>query len=155
MDVRYINPLLESVLNVLGTMANLQPKVGKPTIKPDNIARGEVSGMMSMQGLDARASMAISFTSPVICDIVKRMLREDISEVNDTARDLTGEIANMVVGGAKNIFINQGYDFDMSLPSVVSGKDHLIQHLFKGRTMLVPLTIEAGNFFIEICFEEK
>jgi chemotaxis protein CheX len=154
MDVRYINPLLESILNVMNTMANLQPRVGKPGLKSDNIARGEVSGIMCMQSSRARASMAISFTTPVICDIVKRILREDINEVNATARDLTGEVTNMVVGGAKNLFLNQGYDFDMSTPNVVSGKDHLIQHQFKGRTILLPFTIEAGNFFIEICCEE-
>ncbi len=154
MDVRYINPLLEAMLNVMGTMANLKPTVGKPSLKPDNVARGEVSGIMSMQSSKARASMAISFTGPVIRDIVKRMLREDITEVNDTARDLAGEITNMVVGGAKNIFINQGYDFNMTLPSIVSGKDHIIEHSFKGRTILLPFTIESGKFYIELCFEE-
>lgn len=154
MDVRLVNPVLESILKVLDTMAQLRPKVGKPTLKSNQIARGDVSGVMSMVSAKARASLAITFTTPVICDIVKRMLGDDIAEITDTARDLTGEMTNMVVGGAKNLFVTQGYDFDMSAPSVLSGKDHVIPHKFKGRTVIVPFQTEAGEFFVEICFEE-
>lgn len=154
MDVKYINPVLQSMLNVLTTMARLQPKVGKPTLKTDQAARGDVSGIMTMESPQARGSMAITFTRPVICDIVKRMLGQDISEIDDTARDLTGEMTNMVVGGAKNILVNQGYEFSMSLPSVVSGKGHHVEHKYSGRTVLLPFKTDAGEFFVEICFEE-
>jgi len=149
-----VNPVLESMLKVLATMANLQPKVGKPALKKDQIARGEVSGIMDMVSATARASLAISFTTPVICDIVKRMLGDEIAEVTDTARDLTGEMTNMVVGGAKNLFVTQGYDFTMSSPNVVSGKDHIIVHKYPGRTLILPFQTDAGQFFVEICFEE-
>ena len=153
MDVRFINPVLQSVLNVLGTMANLQPQVGRPTLKQDEAAPGEVSGVMRMVGPQARASVAISFSKPLIIDIVRRMLGEDIQEIDDTARDLTGEIANMVVGGAKHLFTAQGYDFAMSTPQVLDGHGHAIHHEFSGRTILLPLSAEAGQLFVEICFE--
>lgn len=143
------------MLNVLGTMAQLKPKVGKPAIKTDQEARGEVSGMMTMESPQARGSLAITFTRPVICDLVKRMLGDDINEVNDTARDMAGEMANMVVGGAKNILVEQGYDFSMSTPSVLSGKGHQLLHKYKGRTVLLPFKTDAGEFFVEICFEER
>ena len=153
MDVRLINPVLETMVNVLSTMANVRPHVGKPSLKQDEIARGEVSGIMSMVSPQVRASLAISFTKPVILDIVRRMLGEDIHEIDDTARDLTGEMANMVVGGAKNLFAVQGYDFNMSTPQILSGKDHTIHHQFPGTTILLPFTAESGQFFVEICFE--
>ncbi|MBI3560206.1 MAG: chemotaxis protein CheX [Gammaproteobacteria bacterium] len=141
-------------MKILITMANLSPKVGKPSIKSGEVARGEVTGVMSMVSPKARASLAISFTTPVICDIVKRMLGEDITEITDSARDLTGEMANMMVGGAKNVFSTQGYDFAMSTPSVLSGKGHVISHQFKGRTIILPFQAPSGEFFVEICFEE-
>ena len=36
MDVRYINPFIESVSNTFGTMCSLKVRVGKPTIKNDD-----------------------------------------------------------------------------------------------------------------------
>lgn len=154
MDVRLINPVLETMLTVLGTMANVRPNVGKPSLKNDEIARGEVTGIMSMVSPQARASLAITFTKPVIIDIVRRMLGEEIKDIDDTARDLTGEMANMVVGGAKNLFAAQGYDFNMSSPNILSGKGHTVNHQFSGKTILLPFTADSGQFFIEICFED-
>jgi chemotaxis protein CheX len=154
MDVKFINPVLETMINVLSTMANVTPDIGKPSLKNDEIARGDVTGIMSMVSPQMRASLAISFTKPVIIDIVRRMLGEDIKEINDTARDLTGEMANMVVGGAKNLYAAQGYDFNMSTPQVLSGKDHTIHHQFSGKTILLPFKADSGQFFVEICFEQ-
>jgi chemotaxis protein CheX len=155
MDVRLINPVLETMINVLSTMANVQPDVGKPSLKKDEIAMGEVTGIMRMVSPQVRASLAITFTKPVIIDIVRRMLGEDIQEIDDTARDLTGEMANMVVGGAKNLFAAQGYEFDMSTPDILVGKDHTVHHQFSGKTILLPFTAESGQFFVEICFEDR
>lgn len=155
MDVRLINPVLETMINVLSTMANMQPDVGKPSLKKGEVAMGEVTGIMRMVSPQVRASLAITFTKPVIIDIVRRMLGEDIQEVDDTARDLTGEMANMVVGGAKNLFAAQGYEFDMSTPDILVGKDHTVHHHFSGKTILLPFTADSGQFFVEICFEDR
>ena len=136
-------------------MANLKPDVGKPSLKRDELALGELTGIMQMVSPQVRASLAITFTKPMILDIVQRMLGENIQEINDTARDLAGEMANMVVGGAKNLFASQGYDFDMSRPDILVGKDHIVHHQVSGKTILLPFTAEAGQFFVEICFEDR
>lgn len=154
MDVRLINPVLETMINVLSTMANVRPDVGKPSLKKDEIALGDVTGILSMVSPQVRASLAITFTKPVIIDIVRRMLGEEIKEVDATARDLTGEMTNMVVGGAKNLFAAQGYDFDMSTPDILVGRNHTVHHQFSGKTILLPFFAESGQFFVEICFED-
>ena len=151
MDVRYINPVLESLLNTLATMAEMHPSVGKPTLKTDRMALGEVTGLMRMDSPQVRASLAISFSEPVIIDLVWRMLREDIQGIDDTARDMAGEITNMVVGGAKNLFAEQGFDFSMSTPRILSGPEYQVEHEFDGQVILLPLQVEAGKFYVEIC----
>jgi chemotaxis protein CheX len=154
MDVRFINPVLETMMNVLGTMAKMQPTVGKPSLKQDKQAMGEVTGLMKMESPQTRGSMAITFTRPVIFDIAKRMLGAELTDIDDIARDLTGEMANMVVGGAKNILVDKGFDFEMSLPEVLSGQSHEIKHNCDAQTIILPLKAESGDFFIEICFED-
>ena len=155
MDVRLINPVLETMINVLSTMANVRPDFGKPSLKQDEVARGEVTGIMNMVSPQVRASLAITFTKPVIIDIVRRILGEEIQEIDATAQDLTGEVTNMVVGGAKNLFAAQGFDFEMSTPDILVGKEHVVHHQFTGKAILLPFTAEAGQFFVEICFEDR
>ncbi len=154
MDARFINPVLSSVVNVLTTMAQLEVKPGKPLLKTDDVALGIVTGVITMEGEQAKGSLAISFSKSVILEIVKRMLRMEPTEVDEMALDLTGEMANMVMGGAKGILQEEGYEFGMSLPEVLSGEDHIIKHPYTGPKIILPLQTDSGEFYIEICFEE-
>lgn len=154
MEAKFINPVLTSMVNVLSTMAKLNLAPGKPCLKQDDKALGVVTGIMAMEGSQAKGSLAISFPEEVILDIYKRMLHQEKTEVDDMAKDLAGEIANMVIGGAKKILLDEGYDFGLSLPSVVAGVDHIVEHPYQGRKILLPFSCEPGDFYVEICFQE-
>ncbi len=153
MNVEFVNPFLVSILNVLKTMARLEAHPGNPTIKKDEVAQGDVTGIIGMTSDQAKGTLAITFTEPVILEITKRMLGEELDKIDDTIMDMAGEITNMVTGGAKKILSEQGYNFDMAIPSIVAGKNHIIQHKSKSSIIIVPFNTEAGDFFIEICFE--
>ena len=153
MKVEFINPFMKSTVNVLQTMANIEAIPGKPQRKEGDAANGDVTGFISMASEQVKGSLAISFTSAAIFDIAKRMLYEEVTEINSTVTDLVGEITNIVTGGAKSLLAEQGYDFDMATPAVATGKDHRINHKFNGAIIIIPFSIIAGNFFVEICFE--
>ena len=61
MNVEFINPFLTSLINVLQTMANLQLTPGKPKVKKDEVAMGDVSGLIGMVGPKTRGSFSITF----------------------------------------------------------------------------------------------
>jgi chemotaxis protein CheX len=153
MKVEFINPFLDSIVNVLETMANVKAVPGKPQRKDEDIANGDVTGIIGMASAQTKGSLSITFTSAAIFDIAKRMLGEDVHEINNTVTDLVGEITNMVTGGAKRALADLGYDFDMAIPAVVAGKNHRITHKSKGLIIMVPFSIIAGKFFVEVCFE--
>ena len=50
MRADFINPFLHAMVNVLRTMCELQPQVGKSVLKEDNIARGVVTGFIDLMG---------------------------------------------------------------------------------------------------------
>jgi chemotaxis protein CheX len=153
MKVEFINPFLESIVNVLETMANVKATPGKPQRKEDDTANGDVTGVIGMASEQVKGSLAITFTSEAIFDIAKRMLGENVTEINGTVTDLVGEITNMATGGAKRVLAEQGYDFDMAIPAVVAGKNHRITHKSNGMKLVIPFSIIAGKFYVEVCFE--
>jgi chemotaxis protein CheX len=153
MKAEFINPFLDSIVNVLETMASVKITPGRPQRKEEDIAYGDVTGIIGMASGQVKGSMAITFSTPAIADIVMRMLGEEVTEINSTVTDLVGEITNMVTGGAKRLLSEQGYDFDMAIPAVVAGKNHHISHKSKGPKIMIPFSTEAGKFFVEICFE--
>ena len=153
MNVNFINPFLESLLNVISTMANMQLSPGKPKIKTNNLAKGDVSGLIGMVGPQTKGSLSITFERGLILEIMQNMLGENPGEINDEITDLVGEITNMVTGGAKNILGEKGYDFEMATPVVVAGPGHRISHKADGKKIIMPFTSTHGSAYIEICFE--
>ena len=154
MNVEFINPFLQAIINVLKTMAKFEVKPGNPFIKTHEVASGDVSGIIGMASPQAKGTLAVTFTESVILEITNRMLGEELKEIDDTVIDMVGEITNMVTGGAKMQLSEKGYRFEMALPTVISGKGHVVHHKSKSPIISVPFTTEAGDFFIEICFEE-
>ncbi|MBV5346394.1 MAG: chemotaxis protein CheX [Rhodoferax sp.] len=66
--------------------------------------------------------------------------------------DLAGELANMLVGGAKRILSERGHDFDMQTPQLLLGEGHEIVHHYSGQTVLLPINIGPDEFYIELNF---
>jgi chemotaxis protein CheX len=153
MKAEFINPFLQSIVDVLETMANVKVTAGKPQRKLEDIAAGDVTGLIGMASSEIKGSLAITFSSEAVFDVARRMLGEEVREINSTVTDLVGEITNMVTGGAKRMLAEMGHDFDMAIPAVVAGKNHYISHKSRGPKIIIPFSIEAGRFYVEICFE--
>ena len=154
-ESKFMSPVIDTVVSVFDTMLQFQPEVGEANIKTDDASRGAVTGLMTMESEHIQGSLAITFTEPVIFDLAKRMLNLDLSEIDEIARDLAGEMTNIVVGGAKCVLEAQGYHFEMSLPKILHGERHSIEHRYSGETILIPLSIDSGEFFVELNFYES
>jgi chemotaxis protein CheX len=154
MKVEFINPFLSSMLNVMSTMAKMELIPEKPKLKRNEIAKGDVSGLIGMVSPKTKGSLSITFDAPLALATMKGMVGEAPDEVNEEITDLVGEITNMVTGGAKRILSDKGFDFDMATPVVVSGKNHTIHHKSKGPIVIISLKGEAGRAYIEFGFDD-
>jgi chemotaxis protein CheX len=150
MDVKFINPFLEGTIEVLTTMAFVKPRPGKPYLKKDNLAKGDVSGIIGITGT-IKGSLALSFSSGSILKIVSNMLGEEITSINGDIRDAVGEITNMVSGAARKRIEAMGFSLSASIPTVVSGKEHSIMHVLGGPSVVIPFEIEEGTFVVDVC----
>lgn len=154
MNVEFINPFLSSMLNVMSTMAQMELTPEKPKLKKDDVAMGDVSGLIGMVSDKAKGSLSITFDGPLALATMKGMVGEAPDEVNEEITDLVGEITNMVTGGAKRMLSEKGIEFDMATPMVVSGKSHTIHHKSKGPVVIIPLKHASGKAYIEFSFDE-
>jgi len=154
MNAEFVNPFLSSLINVLQTMAMLEIKPGRPSLKNDVIARGDVSGLIGMVGPQIAGSFSISFDEDLALSVFKMMVGETVDTINDDITDMVGEITNMVAGGAKRQLGEKGYEFNMATPVVVTGPGHAITHKVNGSKVLMPFKSEKGNAYIEICFDQ-
>ena len=153
MDARIVNPFLEAAINVLKTMAAVEPVPGKAFLKRDRLARGDVTGIIGVTG-DAQGSMSISFTEPCIKAVVENLFGMPVSGVNDDVRDAVGELTNMICGDARRRLAEENIRLQAGTPTIVSGKGHTIKHIITGPCIAVPFETPHGSFVVEVAFNK-
>ena len=153
MDANLINPFIEATLHVLETIASTKAEAGKPYLKKDQVARGDVSGVIGMTG-ETRGTISISFSEASILPIVSNMLGEEMKEMNEEIKDAVGEVTNMISGQARKRLDEQGRSLRAAIPTVIMGKDHSITHMTTYPIIAIPFCTDNGEFTIEVCFEE-
>jgi chemotaxis protein CheX len=149
--VEIAKPFVEATVNVLSTMAMIQPKPGRPYVKKDKEAAGDVSAVIGFTG-DKKGSISVTFTKESALSVVTNMLGEVEDPVQDI-KDAVGEITNMISGQARAGLQQMGLNFHGSTPTVIFGDGHTIQHVSKGPVMAIPFVTEAGEFTVEFSFE--
>lgn len=150
MDVRLITPFIEGAISVLKTMAYVDPIPGKPHLKKDGKAVGDVSGIIGLTG-SVSGSLALSFSEKCIITIVNNMLGENYTEINDEIRDAVGEITNMISGDARKRLETDGFKVTAAIPTIVSGQDHRIRHMQGGPSIIIPFEINDSSFVVDVC----
>ncbi len=153
MDVKMINPFINATVNVLETMAFTKVRAGNPYLKKDQVAQGDVSGVIGLMG-KVSGTISVSFTEKSILSIVSSMLGEEIKELNEEIKDAVGEITNMISGQARLKLEEVGRSLKAAIPTVIMGKDHSIIHITSSPIIAIPFSTDNGEFTIEVCFEE-
>ena len=153
MDANLINPFIDATLNVLGTMASTKAEHGKPYLKKDKVARGDVTGVIGMTG-ETNGTISVSFTENSILAIASNMFGEEIKELNEEIKDAAGEITNMISGQARKILDELGRTLHGAIPSVIMGKNHTLTHMTTSPVIAIPFSTDNGDFTIEVCIED-
>jgi chemotaxis protein CheX len=151
MDVKLVNPFLAAAVHVVKTMAGIDSIPGKPFMKKDELAVGDVSAIIGITGA-GRGSMALVFTEKCIMAIASNLLGETMTQMNHEVRDAVGELTNMICGDARRRLAEDGLSLQAGIPTIVSGKGHSIMHVADGPRLAVPFETIHGSFMVEVAF---
>jgi chemotaxis protein CheX len=152
MDVQLVNPFIDATLHVLSSLAFTEAHVGKPYVKRDAVAQGDVSGVVGLSG-EANGTISVTFSRKCILTIVSRMFGEEVSEITDEVKDAVGEILNIVSGNGRQKLQGLGKNLHGGIPTVITGKNHVIAHVTSKPIIAVPFSTENGDFTFEVCFD--
>jgi chemotaxis protein CheX len=149
MQAEFINPFINSAMNVVSTMCAFNPIPGAPSLKEGGKTWGDVTGIIGLAGASVMGNMMVSFNEKGVLYIVSKMLMEEYREINQDVFDAVGEITNIITGGAKKEFSEMGISIEMALPMVVSGKGVEINQLAASPIISIPFSFPEGAFVVE------
>jgi len=150
MDTIYIDPFVDSVFNAMKTMLGESPERINVKTSTANFVHGDVSGIVGFASNNIFGSVALSFPTKTAIKCYNMMVGDNTNDFSDDVRDTIGELTNIVAGGAKKIYADQGLSFDISIPTIVVGENHSLAH--KGGTPVVAIPFALGGlqFIMEI-----
>ena len=151
-DVAIAKHFVKATTAILSTMAGISATPGKPYVKKDQVACGDISAIIGVTG-PRKGTISVSFTTESATELVIGMLGDDVEDMDQDMQDAVGEVANMISGQARASLAGEGLALQGATPSVVVGKDHMIHHITKAVVMAIPFTTQAGEFTVEFCLE--
>lgn len=145
----HVNPFITATMETFASMVRLKVTPGKVKLKAGDPLSYDISGIIGLSG-GAKGSVAISFPRASAFAIVKAFTGS--SEVEEAGViDAVGELANIIAGAAKRDL--SAHNISISLPTVVTGKDHGINGPVDTVNMVVPFESEHGRFDLAISFK--
>lgn len=152
MSIEIAASFIKATTEVLSTMAMITPVAGKPYVKKDNAAKGDVTGVIGLTG-DKTGTISVTFTQKCALAVVKNMLGDDVQDILHDIRDAVGEITNMISGKTRQLLAQTGLNILSATPTVIMGKDHSVHHVTSEPVIAIPFSTDHGDFTVEFCFQ--
>ncbi len=152
-DAPYAGAFIDSVCEMMSTMAGMDVTPGAMHLKDGCSMPGDISGVMDVSGA-CRGFVAVCFKMETAADIVAALLGQDREDLTPAdVADGVYEAVNMIAGGAKAKLSGTPYHFEMSTPLVILGRE------YESRTpcgcdtpcLVVPFEGSEAQFILQIC----
>lgn len=150
-DVNFINPFIEGAIHTLKIQCSMEVVAGQLFLKGQGpeIDVG-IAGVLALVSPDFNGSIAISFPEKTFLAVMGNMIGETYEVIDQELEDGAGELLNIIFGHAKAILNNKGYNIQKAIPTIVRGKDLVINHISTNKTIVLPFESTEGPFHIEI-----
>ena len=152
MKAEHINPFIVAVTTVFKQALALDLQRGEISLKRHCQPSLDLSALLSLTG-KASGLVVLSMDREVAIHAAEVLLGEKVSTVNQDVIDLTGELGNMVAGKAKSLLAQ--YEMDLGLPSVISGKNHVISFPANVQPITIPFHTTMGEVHIDAGLAEN
>ncbi len=154
MDANILNQFIKATGEVFEQVCQLQlRKAGLKLHETGEKFKVEVATILGIAG-ELRGQMVVVLTEPVACKFASSLLMgTPVDSYNEMAESGVCEMANMIAGKAAQFLHTIGYTIDISVPSIVRGKD--VEISFFPRTPVFVLNFDSdwGNIQLVVRIE--
>ena len=149
MDVRYINPFIESVYELFNTMLSSTAERGQVGVGDGKSKPREITALIGMSGR-IRGMVALAFPVPTALKIAGKLMGTETRVVDETVTDSVAECVNIVSGAAKAKLNHDETPIDLSLPTVVRGQSYNVEYPSNTLWLDVPFQSDLGPFHLRV-----
>jgi chemotaxis protein CheX len=149
LTAEYVNPVISATRSVFETMLDCLPTRTGLRLRASDDPRHEVSAVIGISG-KAAGTIVVNLSQRAACEVLRRMVGVETTEVTRDVCDAVGELTNMIAGSAKAQLAK--YELSISLPNVISGSDHTVHFPSDVQPMVISFESDIGPLTIEVGF---
>ncbi|PIE04214.1 MAG: chemotaxis protein CheX [Spirochaetales bacterium] len=153
MRVEYINPFVEAAYELLKEV--LQVDVERKELYLKKTSQ-PVMGLAALVGLagGVEGRVLIDMDGQTAINIASAMNGEELSSLDELVKATIAELANMITAQALTKLSNQGFSFDLTPPSILTGENMQVSNT-NVEALIVPFSIPQGMVEINVAIRER
>jgi chemotaxis protein CheX len=154
-DVKHINPFLQSSISIVESVTTVKMTVGKPE-KTDFMLKDQVYAIQVGVVGEMKGQVVLVMKEDNAKDIASRMMfGAPVPELDEMASSALNELSNMIMGNTATIFSTLGILIDITPPLAVHGNNLHLSTDIEG--LKVPLLKDGEEYIgLYICvYQDK
>lgn len=141
MRVEYINPFVESALNILReVLGGIEVKRGNLYLKSSSMSIMGVAALVGLAG-DVEGRVLFDMTKKSALYIAGLMNGEEFTVLDEMVKATITELANMITAQAVTRLHDLGFKFDLTPPALFTGDNMEISNTLDVEALIVPMLI--------------
>jgi chemotaxis protein CheX len=152
MNVKFLNPFLEAVFEVLKAETGCDTEKGDLQLEKGAYITDDVTVIIALVGaVEGMVMYSLSFATAN--SLVSRMMGDEITEFSSLVQSGIAELGNVITGRASVKLSQGGFEATISPPTLIIGKGSQISTLDFPR-LVVPLKTDSGSITVQLALRE-
>ncbi len=150
-----LQPFIASTIESWSLMASVVVHTSSIFRKTESRMLGDISALIHLVGTSERL-LALSMGNQVAKDLTVAMLNRLVTDPSDEmVCDSVGEMINIIAGQVKSSFVGTPYEFDIGLPTIITGPNHEVRHRSELPCFVMAFTSPFGPFSLQLCVRTR
>lgn len=152
MKVEFINPFVKAAIDVLRSELGSDVERGKLRLESSPSSNHDIAVMIGLTG-KAQGVVLYGMSLETGRKIVSHMMGQDCEDFDALAQSGIAEMGNVITGHASRGLSENGYQCNITPPTLIVGQNTMIGTLDIPRIAL-PLATECGEVEIHVALKE-
>lgn len=153
MKVEYVMPFVQASLNVMQQVMSIAPERGQLSARPEVFTSQQLNIVCGITG-DVQGQVIYGMSMVTADKIASLMIGQTVVQFDQLAASAIAELGNMISGNSMTLLAAQGFQCDITPPTIVKGTNVKIS-TFNIPALVIPLKMPGmGEFEINVCLRE-
>jgi chemotaxis protein CheX len=152
-NVKFMNPFVEAAAEVLEKEVSAKVERGTLSLQKSSLTSDQITVLLSLVG-QVQGVVLYGLSKGTALNLVSRMMGQEFAEFDNLAQSGVAELGNVITGAATVKLSKEGFDAEISPPTLVQGEGIQISTLDFPR-VVVQLKTEMGDITVHLALRES